>query len=493
MKKLIAMLLAAAFVFGLCACGGNSGGSTAETTAAQEGSFRAGFGKADITPQDPSVPMGGYHSDTSKRMSTGLLSYLYAFAVAVQDGEGNTAMLVSVDMCGMSVTMMDEVRGWAQRELGIPQENIIISAVHQHSTPDPDNAKEETSVRYRNLLIAELQKAMKAAVEDLAPAEIYVNTVTTEALSFVRNYWTKNGTLAGTNYKIDDLTLYGIDRHESDADPEMRLLKFVRQDKNDILMVNFQAHPHMGTATKETKIHSDWPGVMRDAVTEALGVDCVYFSGASGNLNSTSRIEEENITTDVKEHGKRAAEYVIGAENSYTKVESGKVACREITYTYEADHSMDHLLPQATLVAKADASGSGASELLKKYPEIHSTFHANAVVNKAKAGATKDLTISAVTFGDVAFTCHPYEMFDTNGMELRSGTLGNGNYDAEDQLENPFAMTFIATKANASMGYIPSRLGYTNGGYSTDIARYAPGTGEQLVGDYLRLLNELHG
>jgi hypothetical protein len=115
------------------------------------------------------------------------------------------------------------------------------------------------------------------------------------------------------------------------------------------------------------------------------------------------------------------------------------------------------------------------------------------VVNKAKAGATKDLTISAVTFGDVAFTCHPYEMFDTNGMELRSGTLGNGNYDAEDQLENPFAMTFIATKANASMGYIPSRLGYTNGGYSTDIARYAPGTGEQLVGDYLRLLNELHG
>ena len=177
--------------------------STAETTAAQNGTFRAGFGKADITPQDPSVPMGGYHSDTSKRMSTGLLSYLYAFAVAVQDGEGNTAMLVSVDMCGMSVTMMDEVRGWAQRELGIPQENIIISSIHQHSTPDPDNAKEETSVRYRNLLIAELQKAMKAAVEDLAPAEIYVNTVTTEALSFVRNYWTKNGTMAGTNYKIE--------------------------------------------------------------------------------------------------------------------------------------------------------------------------------------------------------------------------------------------------------------------------------------------------
>lgn len=491
MKKLIAAILTAVLVFGLCACGSDAGGNAAETTEGKSDTFLAGYGRADITPMDASVPMGGY-GDSSRRMSTGLLSYLYANTVAVRDGEGNTAVLVSVDMCSMSMKLVDEIRAWAQKELGIPKENIIISAIHQHSTPDPENSKEETSTRYRKLLIEEIRKSIVAAVEDLAPAEIYINRVTTEAMSFVRNYWTKNGTLAGTNYKLEDLSEYGIDRHESDADPEMRLLKFVRQGKEDIVVVNFQAHPHMGTATEETKIHSDWPGVMRDAVTEQLGVHCVYFSGASGNLNSTSRIEQENISADFKEHGKRAADYVIGAEDGYTKVESGKVLCKEITLTYEADHSMDHLVPQALLVAEANDRGSGASALLKQYPELHSVFHADAVVNKSKAGATRDLTISAVTFGDVAFTCHPYEMFDTNGAELRSGTVGNENYEAADQLENPFEMTMIATKANASMGYIPSRLGYTNGGYATDITRYSPGTGELIVGDMLRLLNELH-
>ena len=120
-------------------------------------------------------------------------------------------------------------------------------------------------------------------------------------------------------------------------------------------------------------------------------------------------------------------------------------------------------------------------------------INSTAIVNKAQAGPTRDMVISVITFGDVAFTVHPYEMFDTNGMELRSGSVGNENYDADDQLENPFAMTFIATMGNGTHGYVPSRLGFTNGGYSTDITKFAPGTGEQLVGDYLRLLNELHG
>ena len=84
-------------------------------------------------------------------------------------------------------------------------------------------------------------------------------------------------------------------------------------------------------------------------------------------------------------------------------------------------------------------------------------------------------------------------MFDTSGMELRSGTVGNENYAAEDQLENPYAMTVICTIANGHLGYVPSLLGYTNGGYSTDIAYLAPGSGEELVGDYLAILNELHG
>ena len=127
MKKLIAAILTAVLVFGLCACGSDAGGNAAETTEGKSDTFLAGYGRADITPMDASVPMGGY-GDSSRRMSTGLLSYLYANTVAVRDGEGNTAVLVSVDMCSMSMKLVDEIRTWAQKELGIPKENIIISS-----------------------------------------------------------------------------------------------------------------------------------------------------------------------------------------------------------------------------------------------------------------------------------------------------------------------------------------------------------------------------
>jgi hypothetical protein len=281
-----------------------------------------------------------------------------------------------------------------------------------------------------------------------------------------------------------------IDHPEGGIDPHIIMVEVRQNGRPALLMANISNHTD---TIGGDWVSADWPGIMRDAVTEQLGVNCIYFSGAGGNLNSTSRIEEENISVDYKDHGNRAAQYVIAAEDSYTKANTGTIACKEVTISYEADHSMDHLYELAKPVADARRESTDkATAMLRERPELHSILHATAIVDKYNAAATRDLTISAITFGDVAFTSHPYEMFDTNGMELRSGTVGNENYTQEEQLENPYVMTFIATMSNASMGYIPSRLGYTNGGYSTDITKFAPGTGEQVVGDMLQILNELH-
>ena len=491
MKKLIAFLMATVMLLGLCACasGGSTGGAAGTEAATPTAGFMAGYAKVDVTPSDTGVPMNGYAS-SSERLSTGLLSYIYSIAVAIRDAEGNTAVMVSVDNAALGDAICEEVRDWAVKKLGLPKENLLIASIHQHSCPDPNNGNEAASAQYRLLLVDGIKESIEQAVEDLAPAEVYINKVQTEALSFVRHYWTAAGTLCGDGF--GDASS-GLVSHESEADKEMRLVKFTREGKDAIIMVNHQGHPHMGTKEADTNIHSDWPGVMRDEVSKELGAQVIYFSGAGGNMNSASRITSENISTDFRDHGRRAAQYVVGAESSYTKVEAGTIACKEITVAYDTDHSMDHLLTEAKIIADARARNSQeARELLKEYPQFNSIYHASAVVTKAAAGPTRNITISAITFGDVAITVHPYEMFDTNGMELRAGSVGNENYDAEDQLENPYAMTMVSSLGNGSHGYIPSRMGYTNGGYSTDITKFAPGTGEQLVGDYLRLLNELH-
>ena len=313
-------------------------------------------------------------------------------------------------------------------------------------------------------------------------------------LNFIRRAWYKDGSLvtASTGNKSA-----GFDHYESEADREMRLIKFTREGKEDIIMVNFQCHPHMGTSSSSTDIHSSWPGVLRDMVTEKLGAHCIYFSGAGANMNSTSYEASHMVTSpkdNFRQHGQRAAQYVIDAEVGYTQANTGLVLCKEVTNTYDVDHTMDYLYERAASLndIRINESMDAAKEKLKEFPEFTSVWQASVIVEKHLLPATKDCTISVITFGDVAFSAHPYEMFDTNGMELRGGTVGNPNYAAEDQLANPFPMTFVTTIANGYNSYIPSLLGFTNGGYERDQTRYACGTGELLVGDYLHLLNELY-
>lgn len=486
MRRILSILLVAVMILGLCACGNSGSQNQTTPTTEPAPSFMAGFGKVDITPSQLGIEMGGY-GNQAERLSKGLASYVYAITVAVRDAEGNTAIMMSVDNCSLGNAMCDTIRAWAESSLDIPRENILISSIHQHSTPD------STDGNYTAELEKGLKKSITAAIEDLAPAEMYFAKTQAPNMTFVRRAWYKDGGFV-TAHSGDRSS--GFDHYESESDKEMRLVKFTREDKDPILLVNFQGHPHMGTDSTKTDIHSDWPGVMRDQLEKDLGVQCIYFSGAGGNMNSTSYNKADNISADFRQHGQRAANFVKEAEGTYTKAETGPIRCMEQTNTYKVDHTLDHLLMAATNVAAARSNGgmSAAKEEVKKYPELNSVFQASAVVAKAGMGETLSCTLSVITFGDLAFTVHPYEMFDSNGRDLREGTVGKDDlgYSPEDQLENPFPMTIVTSISNGAMGYIPSTLGFSNGGYERDTTKYAQGTGELLVGDYLAMLNQLH-
>ena len=449
-----------------------------------ENKLLVGFGAGDITPDWP-IGLQGLGTEAT-RIHTEVASRIYIYCVAITDAAGETALIMSID--AGSGGFAEDVLPAITEKLGIPRDHMILSALHQHSTPWGGE-------KYDALVVKGGLEAAEQALKDRAPATMQLNRVTTDALSFVRHYIANDpkGTIVGDNYNDAVGKEYGYKCHESESDKEMRLVKFVREDKKPIIMVNFQAHPHMGAfGPNLTKLHADWPGITRDLVAEALNAHCIYISGAGGNLNSNSRIRTENVSCNWKHHGIRAADYVLRAEKTYQDAQAGLLKFKTVTIPYGANHSQDHLLEQASYIHSLRKTDFDlAKKEVKNFPEIHSIYHATSIVNKAARGATRELTIGAITLGDVAFTAHPYEMFDTNGMELRSGTLGNPNY--ETQQSNPYPMTFVCTLGNGHLGYVPSRMGYTNGGYSTDIAYLAPGSGEQLVNDYLTILNELHG
>ena len=473
MKRVLSLVLVFALCLGLCACGGSETGeiSTQASAVAAESVYLVGYGKVDITPKYEVTLQG--NGDDNVRIATGYNSYIYAICVAITDPEGNTALLISVDSCAFSTELSDQIRDQIVRETKIPRENIAVSAIHQHSTPSirgqyVQDAREGT-----------VESALKA-LEDRAPATVEINSVVTENMNFVRHYLMNDGTYCGAHFGSESS---GYKDHAYDSDPEMQLVKFRRTgDKQDILLTNFQCHPHMGAYNENYySIHADWVGIYRDEIEATLGVLPIYFSGAGGDMNSNSRIKEENPTKDYKEHGKKMAEYAAGAEDSYTSVELGPVKCKEVIHRANVNHAEDHLVDIASKIVTLWEETRDTSASMASYRGlgINSVYHAGAIVSKSKLGETAEIpSVSVITFGDVALVSAPYEMFSPNGIYIKE--------------TSPFAMTVIATQSNAAVGYLPAKITFTYGSYETNTSRYEEGTAEVLADLYISMLNELH-
>ena len=479
MKKVFCLLLSLLMLLSLCACGAAEGGSAAgETTAAAVSGMQVGYGKVNITP-DMSLPLQGY-GNTSMRMSDGFMDYLYATCFAVTDESGNTAILFGIDMCGTANNLYITAREKISKKHDIPMERIIISASHNHSSPDMGNGNEPNVGKWTPQLIDLLVKCADTAMEDRAPAELYTTIVQTEGLNFVRRYKLEDGTINGYQSLITASGL-GIVGHESEADHSLRLLKFDRgEGKTDILVANFQTHPHRGGSASNPLMTADLVGAFRTEVEKKLGYDVVYFTGAAGNINPTSMIKEENRTKDFKEQGQELAKYAIEADGSYEKINGGAVRGTSEIFESEIDHTEDHLVSLAREAQTLWAETNDIMTVTNAYQQygINGPYHANAIVSKASKGKSDSFEIFAVSFGDVGFACAPYEMFDTNGTFIKENS--------------PFPVTFVAECANGANGYFPSELAWDNNGYEVDTCKYMKGTAEKLADRYVAMLESLY-
>ena len=468
MKKLLCFFLVALL---LTACGAPAAAPGGETTAAAEaGGFRVGFGKIDITPKDE-VPLGGY-SRSDLRISNGLISYIYATCLAVTDAENNTVLLFTVDL--LNPQRVDNMRAVVSEATGVPVENIVVSMTHTHSGPDLTNTKHTSIQNYYKLLDDKLPKAALAAIEDQKPATISGGSIATEGMNFIRHYRMNDGTIAGDNFGD---TSSGYAGHHHDADSTLQLLKFTREGGKDIYVTNFQTHPHQTGGSDKYSISADIIGEYRDTLEAATGSLVMYFSGAGGNINSYSRIKEEQATTDFKAWGKKMAEYAQKIE--LQPLASGKVqATTEMMYG-KINHSMDeYAMLCKDLYERWDSGQIDVAEVkrlgLEAGLKLNSGQNARSIYQRSTMGETFDFKITTVAFGDVAFVAAPCEMFDTMGVYIKENS--------------PFGMTVIATLANNSVGYLPTLETFEYGSYETDTCRFAPGIAEEMAEQFVAML-----
>jgi len=438
-------------------------------------SVRVGYARADITPLE-SVPLRGY-GNTSRRMSGAILTPLYATCMAFSDGE-NTVLLYTMDMTGMGGVCDKELRPAISAATGIPVERIHLSCSHNHSAPDLDNTNIPSIPRYTKILEAKLVLAAVEALEDLAFTRIFVGSVETEGLNFVRRYVREDGTYCGDNYGSGNPS--PIACHESEADRTLQLVYFLREGKQNVILANFQGHPHRLGGGVNPTVTSDIVGIFRDELERRTGCLVAYATGGSGNQNSSSRIKEEMAAQRVSDHGKILADYAVMVFRNMKEVSTEGVDSATLALEMPVNHSLDHMVEQAREIQKIWAETSDnklCAEKGRPYG-INSPYHAGAIIRKAGLPATFTFSIHALKVGGVGIAVAPYEMFDTSGMQIKEGS--------------PFDLTVIATCANSGQGYVPSKLGWEHGGYSCDTTRFCPGSGEELAQHYIDLLTKLH-
>lgn len=159
MRALIALLLCAA---------GLSGAS-----------LKAGVARADITPSGP-IWMSGYASRTHP--SGGVLTRLWAKALAIESSPGDRIVIVTADVVGIPRAVADEVAARVKKQYGLKRSQFLLNASHTHTGPmvwpNLSNltvlppGEQEKLMDYQRKFTDALVTVIGEAIQDLAPAGI---------------------------------------------------------------------------------------------------------------------------------------------------------------------------------------------------------------------------------------------------------------------------------------------------------------------------------
>lgn len=463
MKRVVFAILALCVILNLCACADTSADSQPE-----EKVFQAGFGRVDMTP-DFSLGLSGFDNAETRR-STGVKDRIYMTCIALSDGE-ETVLMITADILGLNDALVERIRTPVYLGTGVPMENIFVGATHTHSAPD-FSINDAEQMKFMQLFYDAANKASLAAMEDLAPAKLQATTAELPDMTFVRHYLMNDGTYFGSNFGNSKS---GYKAHATEKDAQMVLLKLDREEKKDILLMNWQAHPARASQIGYNYISSDFVGVVRSTLEQQTGMHFAYFTGASGNQNPDSLILEEKHGLSWQQYGERLAQYATMALNTLEDVEDTKIKAVSVQFDAQVDHSWDHMISEAMEIHnmwKADG-WDAAAEKCKEY-NFSSVYQSRAIRQRASKPKTERKLVGAFRVGPIGFTAGTYEMFSDHSLYVKE--------------HSPFDINFIIT---GNAGYIPSAAAYDYRSYEADTGMYAKGVGEQLAEKYVELLNSI--
>ncbi len=424
---------------------------TAPATASASGSLRAGAARVDITPAPDALPTN----------YIGINDAVYARAIVVANGSTKAAM-VTVDIGGMSDEVWTNVTRRAASELGIPVEQIILTATHTHSVPRLSGAAFENQVFEA---IRQADARLEPAQMDFGTGVSYININRNIIDAENRRWW------EGPNY-------------DGPSDKTVAVVRF-RDLSGAPIAVFYNYGMHAVLNGQLDQISGDVPGEASRYLEESLGGDvvAVWSNGAGGDQNPLYFQQ----TYDLRNI--RIAEYASRGEDISNAMPPGGVGLDrndpEVARLMEQQRRMTRSLGQliaeevlhvgrANMERPTDSDGIFGAQTQVSCPGRQRT-------NTGRAGYAGEyvdadpipIRLSLLMVGDVVIGGVNAEIFNPIAVRFKR--------------ESPFKHTLFSSLTNGSArsGYIPHDAAYGQYTFEVISSRLKPGCAETAIVDGL--------
>lgn len=398
--------------------------------AQDDSKWQAGIAKVPITP-DESIWMSGYAS--RDRPAEGTRTEIWAKALALEDGEGKKAVLITLDLVGIHRDISLRICDAIMEAHGIGRSRIVINTSHTHTGPVVGNnlrtmyflSDEEAAKvdRYTASLPGKIAGVAAEAFRNLVPAK----------LSFAEGQATF-GTNRRNNPESQVPELRASGKLNGPADYGVPVLRIANEDGAPLGVVfGYACH---ATTLSDYQWSGDYPGYAQTALEAQLpGVTALFWAGCGADINPIPRRKPELA----ERYGRDLADAVNRALNGVFTELDPTIECNYA----EIDLPFDKLPSREKLVK--DSSDE----------------------NKYIAARAKML-LKKLDQGEKLSPVYPYPISAWNlGKRLNFIALGGEVVvDYSLRLKRELGPnTWVAGYSHDIMAYIPSARVWREGGY----------------------------
>jgi len=438
--------------------------------------MKAAAKSIDITPP-AGLPMGGNVRDDD--IARGVHDNLFCNVVLLEEN-GERICFINFDLLGITYETCEAIKNGIMKRAGIQPENVLICATHTHSGPDVlgifREKIDEGIKKYLNEIIKKVVGEVALLPSELKDANLSIAKNNVYDLSFNRRLVMKDGTMK-MNFENPDIA--DVEKEAGPIDPELYALVISDTDNNTIaIVVNFTLHPAV-LVGKDWLWSRDYINYLTNDLKKYLGNNTIVFfaNGAEGNVNHIN-YKDKNQGRGFEEAeriGSSLANHVIEALKTKKPVSNIPFKClsKKIKLPLREITKEDVMWAEKIIEERGDFIPS----LLDGVPD---EIYAREILKLSKI-EDKDIEteIQVIRIGDTLIATLPGEVFVEFGLRIKKSS--------------PFENTMVFGLANDMIGYVPTEIAFSEGGYEIKTAwssKLDPKAGEILVSQITELIEK---